>query len=615
MTLLTHIRNTSPEETIQSLLDEAQSIRHIDYPRVIELGEQALAIADTLKHVAYQSRSLSTIAWGMVCQKQYDQSLQHAMQALTYARDHQLLYEEGMAANVLAVNYADNHNLSEALQYYLRQLELGGQLDNRDFQSYSLNDIGIIYLELEEYSTGIRYLEESVSFIDLINGQETMEHTLTYISLSKAHLNSDNLTLALDYADKALAICQREETQVWMSRVFALIGRIKTKQGAFDSARETLRQALQLAQEADCKDCLILSHHTWGDYFREQSNYVHALSHYTQALSFIVEPGPNKLLMLEILKKISDIHEKLGDYESALNNFKQCQEIERQINREQLQQQLQLAFVSYEASKQAESYRRKSEQLEIEMQIQKRTEVERMERERLQYSLKKERDLAQVKERILSRLGHEFRTPLSVIQTSAQILERYNDRLQEERKTHHYELIHREIAYIDNLLTNILSVLKSDTPATNDQILADDLHTTCQQAIITAYQTTGCKQHIHQIIDDDVESAEFHPTFVYNILVQLLCNALKFSHEAVYLRVSIRENNLILEVEDSGIGIPVDEQGVVFEPLYRGSNIDEISGTGLGLTIVNNYVSIYGGQVKLKSEINKGTIVSVSLPI
>ena len=127
-------------------------------------------------------------------------------------------------------------------------------------------------------------------------------------------------------------------------------------------------------------------------------------------------------------------------------------------------------------------------------------------------------------------------------------------------------------------------------------------------------------KHTHQIhLQYDVTSLtlETDEKLLRNILVNLLSNAIKFSAGKESIDLNMREANAILfiEVSDKGIGIPDADQEKLFQSFYRGSNTSSIAGTGLGLSIVKKAVEILNGTLELKSQLNQGTIVSVTLPM
>ena len=111
---------------------------------------------------------------------------------------------------------------------------------------------------------------------------------------------------------------------------------------------------------------------------------------------------------------------------------------------------------------------------------------------------------------------------------------------------------------------------------------------------------------------DEIFCNEF---LLSSVIVNLVSNSLKFSKDKVCLIIDSLANELIITVQDTGIGIPENEIKNVFVPFYKGSNAKRISGKGLGLTIVRKALKYSNWQLLIKSEVLKGTEVKVSIPL
>jgi len=101
-----------------------------------------------------------------------------------------------------------------------------------------------------------------------------------------------------------------------------------------------------------------------------------------------------------------------------------------------------------------------------------------------------------------------------------------------------------------------------------------------------------------------------------NILINLLSNAIKFSPEAKKITIEIfsKKNQLVVSITDYGIGIQNSEIKNIFNPFTRGDNVSLIKGSGLGLSIVRDAINMLGGEILVKSIINKGTTFTVNIP-
>ena len=104
---------------------------------------------------------------------------------------------------------------------------------------------------------------------------------------------------------------------------------------------------------------------------------------------------------------------------------------------------------------------------------------------------------------------------------------------------------------------------------------------------------------------------------IKNILINLVSNAIKFSDEGktIHVNSTVREEVAVISVRDEGIGISKEDQAHLFSSFFRGKNALNIQGTGLGLHIVKRYLDLLDGDVNLKSELGKGTIITFTIPV
>ena len=102
-------------------------------------------------------------------------------------------------------------------------------------------------------------------------------------------------------------------------------------------------------------------------------------------------------------------------------------------------------------------------------------------------------------------------------------------------------------------------------------------------------------------------------TLVRNILINLISNAIKFSpdHSIIEVMTRFEAGIISLQVKDHGLGIPEDDMKHLFERFFRGTNVTNIQGTGLGLHIVSRYVELMGGTISVESQIEKGTTFTI----
>jgi len=230
-------------------------------------------------------------------------------------------------------------------------------------------------------------------------------------------------------------------------------------------------------------------------------------------------------------------------------------------------------------------------------------------------ALDKERQLNEIKTRFVSMASHEFRTPLSTVLSSAALISKYTEGDQQDQRNRHVEKIRSSVKHLNDLLEDFLSLGKLD-----------------EGKVQTLAVEFDAKEIILDITDEMKGLLKPGQEFVYhhqgdriifsdrkmlkNILVNLLTNAIKFSEEGKQINVnsSVDSKGLQISVKDQGIGIPEEDKEHLFSSFFRGKNVLNIQGTGLGLHIIKRYLTILNGTIQLESKLNEGTTFTIFIP-
>ena len=253
----------------------------------------------------------------------------------------------------------------------------------------------------------------------------------------------------------------------------------------------------------------------------------------------------------------------------------------------------------------------------IDVTERKRMEQAMLEHSTLRANFQKEVELSQLKSKMMQRIAHEFRTPLSTIQLSAQMIERYNERMSVEDRAVRVDHIIRQTKHLTRLLEDISLVVQAKSQRVALTRYQFDLEQLCAALIEDMRSGSGAERNWSFRIAPEAKIVTADARLVSLILQNLLSNAVKFSGSGSSIEViaTLEDDLLVLSVHDQGIGILMDEQEQVFEPFYRGSNFDERPGMGLGLSIVRDAVDQHNGQMSLESTPGAGTTVVVKLPV
>ena len=235
-------------------------------------------------------------------------------------------------------------------------------------------------------------------------------------------------------------------------------------------------------------------------------------------------------------------------------------------------------------------------------------------KEELTKALSKEKDLSDLKSRFVSMASHEFRTPLSTILSSASLIAKYTEAEEQENRNKHINRIKSSVTNLTNLLNEFLSIGKIEdgkiTPHNINFNIKELITPLCSEMEAIAKNNQQFR-YVHTG-DSTVFS---DPSLLRNIITNLLSNATKFSPEDSIIETSskVTEDEIIVSVKDYGFGISKVDQEHMFERFFRGSNVTNIQGTGLGLHIVGKYIEMLDGNIEFISEVEKGTTFRITL--
>jgi signal transduction histidine kinase len=262
----------------------------------------------------------------------------------------------------------------------------------------------------------------------------------------------------------------------------------------------------------------------------------------------------------------------------------------------------------------------------------------------LRKALETERELSELKSRIITTISHEYRTPLTTIYSSAEFLENYSHKLAEERKVQHLRRIQTSSKHLTDLVNDVLLIGQAEadklkfhpSPLNLDQFcqqLVEEISSGIQNqravsvnatapdheavATLEASELAIPRELISFTSQGNCPNACLDEKLLRQILTNLLSNAIKYSPDGGTVRFNLEcmEDVAILSIQDEGIGVPAEDLPQLFESFHRATNVGTIPGTGLGLAIVKKCVDLHGGQITVDSVVNEGTRFTITLPL
>ena len=259
----------------------------------------------------------------------------------------------------------------------------------------------------------------------------------------------------------------------------------------------------------------------------------------------------------------------------------------------------------------------------------------------LMRSLQQERELSQMKSDFISVVSHEFRTPLTTIQSASELLEYYEwTKVEQVQQLHQ---IQGEVKHMTALMEDVLFLSRTNANKSKINLTKFDLLNFCSQLLRQMKKTFGENYTLNSSLylpanqipanqipanytsienphlQNDLPSVmvKMDEKLLRQILTNLITNAIKYSPEnsTIDFKLTVDPDQVTFAISDRGIGIPEEDLGHLFSAFHRAKNVGVIAGTGLGLSIVKNCVDIYNGSISVNSQLNIGTEFIVVLPL
>jgi PAS domain S-box-containing protein len=236
--------------------------------------------------------------------------------------------------------------------------------------------------------------------------------------------------------------------------------------------------------------------------------------------------------------------------------------------------------------------------------------------EALRIALAQEKELSQMKSRIITTISHEYRTPLTTIYSSAAMLEEYRYKWDDAKQLQHFQRIQSSVRHMTALVDDVLFLNQAEEEKLSCRPTPLNLVALLKELINEHLATIGDKHRLKFTSVGKEEQFLGDAKLLRQILTNLIDNAIKYSPSGgtVSLSLTLEETQVIISCLDQGIGIPVEDQQELFKSFSRARNVGTIGGTGLGLSIVKKCVELHRGQITVDSVVGQGTKFTVTLP-
>ncbi|MBE2267814.1 MAG: hybrid sensor histidine kinase/response regulator [Anaerolinea sp.] len=221
-----------------------------------------------------------------------------------------------------------------------------------------------------------------------------------------------------------------------------------------------------------------------------------------------------------------------------------------------------------------------------------------------------------LKSRLVAMFSHDFRNPLASILSSSELLKNYEARMSADHKRQHLDRIGGSVRLLLQMLDDMLAVAEMEHGHLKYRPQPVDIGAFMRD-VIDEFRLIYSDQYTFVFEEAHSGLIESDPRLLRQILNNLISNAVKYSPSGstVTARLQGSDSGLQVHIVDQGIGIPEEDQAHLFDAFYRAENVRDAKGSGLGLTIVREAVTLCGGEIHVLSEVGRGSIFTVELPI
>lgn len=554
--------------------------------------------------------------------------------------------------NSIGIGYYYNGNYLVSIEYFLKGLTGYEEKNDSTKIANALNNLGIAYSEVKNYKSAQSYYKRSLTIHKNLQNPNQVAAVLINIGTNYESLNM--LDSAEYYYKHCLDTAQKYHFRDRLSDAFVNLGSIYEKKDQDQKALNFVEQALAIDLSRNYKSGLVVTYNLLGIIHMKLGHNENALKYLNKALQLSKD-----LDMInnqaEIYNSLSTYYEKNGNYRAAYKNHKNYSHLKDSIFTLESKRQIEDLQLSYENNKKEQeilllSERNNLQETQLKLQksktrllllftifiifvlglliIYNRTKIKsnrllqeqykkiRHQNEELEKRSRSLEDLSEEKDNFINVVAHDLKSPLNNISGLSNLI-RMHGKLDEEH-LHYLNLLDQVSTEAKNLVTNLLDINKLESGSFEQNVESFSVNELIDYEIQNFHEAAQEKKIEIKNRSENGLTFSNNKEFIQRILNNLLSNAIKFSTENKKIIISgkLEKNQLQLSVKDEGPGINKEEQKQLFKKFQRLSTRPTAgeSSTGLGLAIVKLLIEKLKGQVKVESDIGKGTEFIVIVP-
>lgn len=492
-----------------------------------------------------------------------------------------------------ALNTLGDH--AGAMNAIAEELAIAREVNERNLEAWALNLMGVMTAHHEDYAGAIPFFEEALTIFESLD--DTYHVAGMNNNLCYQYRKLGRWETALAYGEKALELYGQLGRKGGQSLACGNLGEIYLGMGDLVKAGEYLQRSYDVVDHPDSAYMQMLALTYLGPYLHRVGQDLKAIRYLREGLKTAEEVG-NKKIQADFLLELAKIYEARSELDKALNHYQQHWAVKEQIFTDEALQKVKNLEVLH-----------RTQRAVAEVETQKRLREE----DRVYFE-----KLTTIKDEFLLTTTHDLKSPLASIMLATEMLELHG-RVDDEAGQKFLARIRTAAYHMRELITNTLDLAKIEAGRVGTlerrnivplvrRVVETFEAQTVEYSVRLRLDTSGLKIPNELVVD-------FDPPQIQQALQNLLSNAFKFTPRGgqITVRVGKKNDAAVIEVVDTGMGIPAGSVPYIFERFYRVPTHEHIEGTGLGLAIVQAIVEKHNGTLEVESEVGAGTTFRILL--
>lgn len=566
-------------------------------------------------------------------ESRFDDALKRHGEGLRMAEQAGDTLEWVQALNNVGTDYRRMGILDAALQYHESALQMAEESEDTSFTAkknrvVSLNGLANVYMTIGNY-------KKADSTLRLALEGERRLHSLTGQAINYANLGSifetrGKTDSAWAYYRKSMELNRKDSNELGIALCHTSFGNLYEKAHQYDKALKEYNAAYAMMKESKDNWHTLNSLTALAGIYIEKGDDAKANAYLDEAKAMATKIRSHEHLAViyTLLYKMKKRH---GDWQGALANYERATALQDSVIDMEKVNRMQSISFNIERGQQLRRMTAANDKLRSERSTRHIGYIvfgiivvlltsiivllihARRLRARSHAELKK---LNAVRESFFTNITHEFRTPLTVILGLSHDLQQGDTPTAEVQDMG--ATIERQGDRMLHLINQLLDISKIRSAIGAPEWKRGNIVAYIGM-IVETFEDYSRKRGVrlqYFVHDNDIET-DFVPDYISKIVNNLLSNALKFTPESGRINVSVRRKNekVCVDIADTGRGIPADSLPHIFEAFFQSNNIDDGTGTGVGLALVSQIVKTLGGAITVDSTEGKGTVFHIALPI